>query len=455
MGDPSATGDPAPASVNPSTAPGGQGPCPGQGYVCDDCLDGWFCPPTQTPAQPAPCGYGWPCYHCAHGWFCAPQQTTVTLCPLSQTTAASAGVATPSSQQPAGPTASLTTFVTSSPSFHPATGGWSYAGCYRDDANRSLKNYSVVAPAASDMTNDKCITLCRDNNFSIAGTEYGSQCFCGNVLVDSILLDDSRCNMTCDGGSGRFCGGIWALSLWSADGKVLQVASPEHQFTLPRPSPGSPGVAVHPGGIMMTVVPVTTALDMWPPPVPSTIGSLSAAGLSTMSSSPTGGRLSTSSTYNDDTVPQVKDVRSGTLSEAQLADRAETLRVNQAASKVQTLVRHDRIWHDLLVFAGDLYSGPTSFAESLRTGSKTPRPSAHGGFTGSGHGLATPTPPADGAFASSMTLPDTSTNLAVTTQSPTEFGPSRSYAGRAVMSTPRLRYRGFVGRYRDAMPFIA
>ncbi|KAI6086705.1 hypothetical protein F4821DRAFT_278420 [Hypoxylon rubiginosum] len=61
-----------------TTLPGGssaQGPCPGAGYTCDDCLDGWFCPPPQTPAQSAPCGFGWPCVHCDGGWFCVPRPT--------------------------------------------------------------------------------------------------------------------------------------------------------------------------------------------------------------------------------------------------------------------------------------------------------------------------------------------------------------------------------------------
>ncbi|KAH7001346.1 hypothetical protein EDB80DRAFT_89661 [Ilyonectria destructans] len=48
----------------------GLGPCPERGFQCAECLDGWFCPPKETPAQPVPCGLGWPCYHCTSGWFC-------------------------------------------------------------------------------------------------------------------------------------------------------------------------------------------------------------------------------------------------------------------------------------------------------------------------------------------------------------------------------------------------
>jgi hypothetical protein len=148
------------------------------------------------------------------------------------------------------------------------------------------------------MTNDKCIGMCRNSNFSIAGTEDGFQCFCGDVLMSSMLLDDARCNMTCDGGTGRFCGGAWALSLWSADGKVTQVNGPEHQFTLPRPAPGSPDVSVHPGGIMLTVVPLTTALDVWPPPMPSVMASALPVGSSSVTGGVTAASSSFSSNYN-------------------------------------------------------------------------------------------------------------------------------------------------------------
>ncbi|KAH7156514.1 WSC domain-containing protein [Dactylonectria macrodidyma] len=48
----------------------GQGSCPERGFKCAECLDGWFCPPKETPAQPVPCGLGWPCLHCISGWFC-------------------------------------------------------------------------------------------------------------------------------------------------------------------------------------------------------------------------------------------------------------------------------------------------------------------------------------------------------------------------------------------------
>lgn len=51
---------------------GANGPCSGQGFRCDECLNGWFCAPQETPAQVLSCGLGWPCFHCTSGSFCIP-----------------------------------------------------------------------------------------------------------------------------------------------------------------------------------------------------------------------------------------------------------------------------------------------------------------------------------------------------------------------------------------------
>ena len=48
----------------------------------------------------------------------------------------------------------------------------------------------------------------------MAGTEYGGQCFCGNQLVGSSKVDESKCSMPCDGIAGQICGGSSVLSVW-------------------------------------------------------------------------------------------------------------------------------------------------------------------------------------------------------------------------------------------------
>lgn len=120
-----------------------------------------------------------------------------------------------------------------------------------------------MAEIPDGMTNEKCISYCRGAGFTLAGTEYGFQCFCGNLLYDSVLLDNSNCNMTCSG-SNDVCGGAWALSVFSPDGRVTQAPGLESQFELPQLVPGMSEVSVHLGGLLNTVVPVTTPLVIFP-----------------------------------------------------------------------------------------------------------------------------------------------------------------------------------------------
>ncbi|KAK3989715.1 WSC domain-containing protein, partial [Cladorrhinum sp. PSN332] len=268
------------------------GPCPGQGYTCNDCPGGWFCPPIQTPAGPAPCGNGWPCYHCSGGWFCAPSPTlaptTVTICTESPTSTGTAAPArqTPSDgtnpgQQSSSPpeaetTVTSTAFVTvpdassPSPTYHPAVAGSSYAGCYKDDKSRALKNASITVSVPEGMTNQLCILFCKARGFNLAATEYGFECYCGNVLVDSYLIDDADCNKPCPGDPNCKCGGDWAMSLWTVDGEVPKGFSPKEQFVIPSPAPGQTEIEVNSGGLRQTILVVTTPVYEWPGEAPAT-----------------------------------------------------------------------------------------------------------------------------------------------------------------------------------------
>lgn len=183
-----------------------KGPCPDHGYTCDDCLDGWFCPPVQTPAWPAPCGYGWPCYHCESGWFCVPLP----------------GDNPSSIMLASGSTSSVVT-----PTSHSATEGYLYAGCYVDSSTRVLGKAEIL-DSRGGMTNEQCVSFCQEQGLILAGTEDGAQCFCGDVLLGSALLSADHCNVTCTGDitNSTTCGGSWALSVWSPDGTAQQEPKP-------------------------------------------------------------------------------------------------------------------------------------------------------------------------------------------------------------------------------------
>ncbi|KAK4460032.1 WSC domain-containing protein, partial [Cladorrhinum samala] len=262
------------------------------GYTCDDCPDGWFCPPLQTPAGPAPCGNGWPCYHCSGAWFCVPSptlvSTTVTVCTESGilTTGTTAPARQPlssgnpnpgqqnaPSEEPEITVTSLAVVTVSagpapSETFHLPVAGSSYGGCYKDDQSRALKNASITVAIPGGMTNKMCITFCKDRGFRLAGTEYGFECYCGNVLIDSFLIDDADCNKPCPGDPTCKCGGDWAMSLWTADGEVPKGVGPAEQFVEPTLAPGQKEIQVNSGGLRQTIIHITTPVYEWPPEVP-------------------------------------------------------------------------------------------------------------------------------------------------------------------------------------------
>ncbi|KAJ4393904.1 hypothetical protein N0V93_003121 [Gnomoniopsis smithogilvyi] len=191
------------------------GPCPGQGYTCSECLDGWFCPPAQTPAAHVPCGYGWPCYHCEGGFFCIPSPQTVA---------------------PAAPAHAHSTMApsqTATPTSPSTSQGYQYVGCYQDNSDRSLRDAQLLS-LTGGMTNDQCATFCQTQGFPIAGTEDGTQCFCGTLLLDSVSLGETQCNKSCSGDAtnSTMCGGPWALSIWTIDGSLQQSQSQDSKMLL-------------------------------------------------------------------------------------------------------------------------------------------------------------------------------------------------------------------------------
>ncbi|KAK3996051.1 hypothetical protein QBC44DRAFT_319064 [Cladorrhinum sp. PSN332] len=100
--------------------------------------------------------------------------------------------------------------------------GFQYVGCYRDGSSRVLTG--KILPKLGDVSNTNCVNFCSEKGFSVAGTEYGGECYCGNGLNKLEKLDDSKCSFTCKGDASQKCGGDWALSLYTKGGSAPVVA---------------------------------------------------------------------------------------------------------------------------------------------------------------------------------------------------------------------------------------
>lgn len=99
-----------------------------------------------------------------------------------------------------------------SPEQPAAAGDFVFVGCQTEgNGTRALTG---SASAAGTMSNEACATFC--DGFKYFGTEYSSECYCGNALDPSSLeAPASDCNMLCSGNDLEYCGAGNRLSLYT------------------------------------------------------------------------------------------------------------------------------------------------------------------------------------------------------------------------------------------------
>jgi hypothetical protein len=104
--------------------------------------------------------------------------------------------------------------TTSSINNNTYAGNLTYAGCWSDaGAYRSLP---TLAYDNGSNTIELCTSTCVSRGFSIAGVEFGSQCYCGNYLTtEAAKVIESSCTTPCAGNSSETCGNGQRLSLFS------------------------------------------------------------------------------------------------------------------------------------------------------------------------------------------------------------------------------------------------
>ncbi|KAL3958486.1 hypothetical protein ACCO45_006648 [Purpureocillium lilacinum] len=124
-------------------------------------------------------------------------------------TASSAGaVTTPSSL--------LTPASDTAPPASNSLQSWQYVGCFHDAINRTLAGSKPLDYLRGDMSNSTCIDHCKSRGYTFAGTECGKECWCGSsIRDDAVRLPDSSCGSPCQGAGGQFCGGDWAISVFT------------------------------------------------------------------------------------------------------------------------------------------------------------------------------------------------------------------------------------------------
>jgi hypothetical protein len=114
------------------------------------------------------------------------------------------------------PTATLTRTPTVPPFTH--------AGCWTEGTGARALGAKTYA-SASNMTLDSCAAFCAGHRFF--GTEYASECYCGDILhasASNASLAD--CAMPCSGDPSQYCGGAERLELYENEDVVVAPTDP-------------------------------------------------------------------------------------------------------------------------------------------------------------------------------------------------------------------------------------
>jgi hypothetical protein len=96
---------------------------------------------------------------------------------------------------------------------------WTYQGCYTDLTPD--RNARSLATWGSGQSSTDCASHCFGAGYSIAGTESGTQCFCGNMMTSTTKMADNECDKACAGNPSEMCGGSSRLSVYAKAGKTL------------------------------------------------------------------------------------------------------------------------------------------------------------------------------------------------------------------------------------------
>ncbi|KIK65233.1 hypothetical protein GYMLUDRAFT_39597 [Collybiopsis luxurians FD-317 M1] len=118
----------------------------------------------------------------------------------------------------------------------PVTSGlpkpWHYVGCYVDNAHGRVFEFGPEDGNNPNNTVEVCINECASQNFTVAGMEFSSQCFCGDRLVNgAVTTTDATCSMGCAGNATEACGGPNLLSVYSTLTNVTALPVPTVQKT--------------------------------------------------------------------------------------------------------------------------------------------------------------------------------------------------------------------------------
>ena len=96
-----------------------------------------------------------------------------------------------------------------------------HLGCYQDSfSTRLLQGHTLKLKETNSA--EACLEVCTEYGFSLAGLQYGVECFCGNTKPPAGKeLGEEKCDMPCPGEEGESCGGYLTMDIFQTGLKPL------------------------------------------------------------------------------------------------------------------------------------------------------------------------------------------------------------------------------------------
>ena len=94
---------------------------------------------------------------------------------------------------------------------NPGPPGTSRMGCLTDDIY--ARALSVLQASEDGLTVAQCTSSCKAAGHTLAGLEFGRECFCGDTIDNNATTTEEGCDMPCTGDRTEFCGGADRLDL--------------------------------------------------------------------------------------------------------------------------------------------------------------------------------------------------------------------------------------------------
>ncbi|TFL02773.1 WSC domain-containing protein [Pterulicium gracile] len=111
---------------------------------------------------------------------------------------------------------------------------WTSLGCYKDES--TARKLDLARQSSTRMTVKRCQAFCSAQHYTLAGVEYGGECWCDHKLRSpDDKVPRSTCNQPCSGNKKEKCGGANLIEVFY---------TPAHVADGPFVRPGANGYVV-------------------------------------------------------------------------------------------------------------------------------------------------------------------------------------------------------------------